>query len=151
MTSNSDLTPSQNAGTTGNPQSVDGAVGSTDPSTFQQSAGVDSLDQNHPISVVQTGTPVSARTLPGDSSGLMGVYIIGSLILLILIAGAVFKWVMKRPEPVNDKPLKDKKNEKVVKKAKTSKIVKVEPQKVKPAAAIPRGKKKLSRSKRNKK
>ncbi len=153
MATNSDLTPVQNAGSTGNPQTVEGAVGTTDPSTFQQSAGVDSLDQNHSISVVQTGRPVSARSTQGNSSGLMWVFIIISSVLLIVTAIAVFKWVMKRQEPIKDTILKENNNQKIVKKVKTTKTtktVKAEPQNVKPTVAIPRGKKKLPRSKRNK-
>lgn len=129
---NSDLTPSQSADATGNPQAVDGSVGAPDAGSFQRSAGIDSLNQNRPLSVAQTGQPIVATPVKGSSLALMWVFIVVSSVVLIMIASAVFKWVMKRPEP---------KKEKAVKPA--AKAPKVE-------VIRPRGKKKQSRSKRHK-
>jgi len=131
MATNSDLTPSQNAGSTGNPQTVDGNVGSTDSGTFQQSAGLETLSQNRPISVEQTGTPLKGNVAQDGSAILMWVFIVVASVLLIMIASSVYKWAMKRPKFVE--------KEKVVSKAPSVK------------AKRPQGKKKLSRSKRSKK
>ena len=145
MTSNSDLTPSQNAGTTENPQNVDGSVGASKGSSFQQSAGVDSLDQNRPISVVQTGKPVNGTVLHGSSLALMWVFIVVASVLLVLIASSVFKWVMKRPEPIKEKAAKELAAEKI-----TKSDTKMVANAVRPTVVRPQGKKKLPRSKRNK-
>jgi hypothetical protein len=106
---NSDLTPVQSAGTTGNPQSVNGSPTASDSSAFQQSAGVDALTQkNKSLSVERTGKPISGSAVSAGSAVLMWVFIIVASIVLIMIASSVFKWIMKRPEPVKEKSEKPK-------------------------------------------
>ena len=131
MISNSDLTPSQNTNSTTNPQSVDGSLVPNDSSSSQQSAGIDTLSQNHPISVVQTGQPVGKDAAQSNTAAAMWVFVIVSSVVLVMIASSVFKWVMKRPDPAQEK------NEKTAGKPSDAKAIN------------PKSKKKKSRSKRH--
>jgi len=130
MSSNSDLIPNQNDISTTNPQSAGGSLLPNQTSSFQQSAGTDSLSQNHQISVVQTGQAVK-ETAPNNTTTLMWVFVVVASIVLIMITSSVFKWVMKRPD--SEKP----KEESKVKQAETK-------------ALNRKSKKKLPRSKRHK-
>jgi hypothetical protein len=137
-----ELTPSQSAGTTGNPQSETGNVGASDARSFQQSAGADVLRESRPLSVEQTGKPLNGKSVSTGSVALMWVFIVVASIVLILIASSVFKWIMKRPEVGEAKPDAPTKPEVLEVKAAT-KIAK-------PTAKRAIGKKKQSRSKRKK-
>ncbi len=97
MTTDSNLNPAQNPGVTDNPQSVDGSVGATDANSFQQSAGIESLDSTRPLSVTQTGKPYTAVSPKASNSTLTWIFIIVCSVILVMVARAVFKWVIKRP------------------------------------------------------
>lgn len=142
MASNSDLTPVQSAGTTGNPQNE----GASDSASFQQSAGVDTLSENRPLSVAQTGNTVKGPVTHSGSLMLMWIFVVVATIVLVMIARLVFKWVMKRPDPVIDTNQVSKKADKTKKATKTDTVVSA------PIPIVrPQSKKKLPRSKRNKK
>jgi len=142
MATNADLIPNQNAGTTSNPQAVDTSVGASDSNSFQNSAGIETLNQNRPLSVAQTGKPVESSTASSNNTALMWVFVVVASVVLVMIATSVFKWVMKRPEPV--KPEKAAKAE--AKPASSSKTTEAKAVKV----VRPKGKKKQPRSKRHK-
>ncbi|MDB5182664.1 MAG: hypothetical protein JWO47_448 [Candidatus Saccharibacteria bacterium] len=152
MTTDSELTPVQNADGTSNPQSANGDVNGSNSGSFQQSAGTDSLTQSHPISVVQTGQPIKQSSIHGGSLALMWVFIVVASLVLIMIASSVFKWVMKRPEPVEEKAEKAGKPAKAEKEEKTDKTDKAAPVTMPKVTVVrPQGKKKVPRSKRGKK
>ncbi|CAN5411328.1 hypothetical protein BH10PAT3_BH10PAT3_5310 [soil metagenome] len=135
---NSDLFPAQNAGSTDNPQAAQNTPEVNDASQFQKSAGTDVLSENHPVEVAKTGRPVSGQKAAGMSASVI-LFIIVSSIVLLMVASSVFRWVMKRPEPV--KADKTKENLKDKPEAEPKRPIEV---------VRPQGKKKLSRSKRNK-
>jgi hypothetical protein len=145
MTSDSQLTPVQSADGTSNPQSVNGNIEGNNSGSFQQAAGADSLSKSRPISVVQTGQPIKGSTIHGGSLVLMWVFIVVASIVLIMIASSVFKWVMKHPDPAKEK------TEKPAKTDKAEKAVEAAPKTPKVEVVRPQGKKKVPRSKRNKK
>lgn len=95
---NNEVTQMQQMSGTDNPQAAqNSSIGANDASQFQQSAGQDVLSQNRELQVVSTGKPND----PTKESGLTAsavVFVIVSTIVLVFIASAVFKWVMKRPE-----------------------------------------------------
>jgi hypothetical protein len=138
MTENSSLTPAPTSGTTGNPQSDNQDVNAINSNSFQQSASPDVLNQNRPLTVTETGKPVTGGAISGGSLALMWVFIVVASIVLIMIASSVFKWVMKKPESTKKKS------------AGGTDTKKVDKPKATVVTKSHKSKKKLSRSKRNK-
>ena len=128
---NSDLTQAQNPGATDNPQTTNQALGASDAAQFQQSAGMEALTENRSIQVVSTGPPNTSSVEGGGMSTPAIIFIIVSSVVLLMIASSVFRWIMKRPEPVKPE-------------------AKPEEAKLPIEFIRPQGKKKLPRSKRHK-
>jgi hypothetical protein len=102
----SDLTQTQSVNGTDTPQAA-ANIGASDASPFQQSASADALKQNKAIQVTPNGNAITGSSNNAGMSATAIVFIVVSSIVLVMIASSVFRWVMKRPEPVKvEKPEK---------------------------------------------
>lgn len=138
---NSDLTPAQDISGTNNPQGAQSMPAGNEAAGFQNSAGSDVLAQNRSLQVVTTGDPVTGVQKANDGmSGTVITLIIVTSIILLVLAGLVYRIVMKRPGPEVAKP-KTKAKAEATEEPEARPVVKV---------TRPRGKKKPSRSKRHK-
>jgi len=101
-----DASQVENVTATDNPQQVDSVnSSSSDASLFQESAGMEALNQKRELQVVQTGKPIATTKAPNTTA--VVVFVVIASILLIMIAMSVFKWVMKRPEPTPEEKAED--------------------------------------------
>jgi|GEM_PF-5212885 len=111
MANNSDLNSTQNVSNTASPQSTDTSIGASDSNQFQKSADASALNQNKTVTVAPNGQPLSSAKSTGSTAASILFVVVASLALLLL-ASSVFRFVMKRPDPVPKAPARPKEEKK---------------------------------------
>ena len=97
---NTDITQPPSVNSTDTPQPTATNVGASDATPFQQSANAEALKQNKAIQVTPNGKRISGAASHSGMSSSAIIFIIISSVVLVMIASSVFRWIMKRPEPL---------------------------------------------------
>lgn len=148
---NSELTQGQSIGSTDNPQSSQSAPLANESSQFQNSASTDALKQNRPIQVISSGESIqSVRSQSANNaSSAIIVAVLITVVIAVIAASAYYRRTITRQSPPSE-PVPAPKV-KALKETKVKAVPTTVPASVKsPKPKAPKGKKKLSRSKRHK-